>query len=133
MKILPFRLSLSDKEIQVFIGQFLRYGALTSCLIAMTGGILYLSRYGMQLVPDYGTFSGESSSLTTFSGIWKGLLAGNPVEIIQFGIVVLIATPVLRVVLSLFSFMVERDKLYVCITLIVLCIILFSMFSGMKI
>ncbi len=123
----------SDKDIQTFIGQFLRYGVLTACVTAIIGGVIYLYHHGLEAIPDYATFRGEPDSFTTLSGIWKGVLAGSSIEIIQLGVVFLIATPVLRIVLSLFSFAVEKDKLYVCITLIVLCVILFSMFSGMKI
>ena len=52
--------------------------------------------------------------------------------IMQLGAVVLIMTPILRVVCSLFSFAIEGDRLYVVITIVVLSVILFSMFSGVK-
>lgn len=124
--------SLTDKDIELFIGHFLRFGVVVASIVAVIGGALYLYNYGMEIVPNYRVFKGEPESYTTFSGIWQGVMFGNPTEIIQLGVVCLIATPVLRIVLSLFSFTIERDKLYVCITLIVLSVILFSMFSGSK-
>ncbi len=124
--------TLTDKDMELLIGWFLRLGVVTACIVAVMGGIIYLYEHGMELVPDYKTFKGEPVSFTTFSGIIKGLVSGNPANIIQMGVVLLIVTPVLRIVLSLFSFAVQKDKLYVCITLIVLFVILFSMFSGAR-
>jgi uncharacterized membrane protein len=49
---------------------------------------------------------------------------------IQLGIILLIATPVLRVAVSLVGFALERDRVYVAITGLVLAILLYSLFSG---
>ena len=47
--------------------------------------------------------------------------------IIQFGLVLLIATPVARVAFSVAAFALQRDNTYVAITLIVLAVLLFSL------
>ncbi|BAV08374.1 Uncharacterized membrane protein [Filimonas lacunae] len=124
---------IDDKNIEIFIGRFLRLGTLVSCGVALVGGLLYLVSNGMQQMPDYGTFHGEEAGYTSLPGIIKGLSSGSAREIIQLGVCILIATPILRIVLSLISFMLEKDKMYVVITLIVLCIILTSMFGGLKV
>ena len=46
----------------------------------------------------------------------------------QVGLLLLIATPVVRVAVSAFGFMLERDRIYVAITLAVLLILLASLF-----
>ena len=46
------------------------------------------------------------------------------------GVIVLILTPILRVVLSLFDFLRERDWLYSIITAIVLAVILCNSVGG---
>ncbi len=125
--------SLPDKKMQLFIGHFLRIGALSACFTALAGGIIYLCKHGNERIPDFGNFQGEPAAFTTFSGILKGLSEGISTEIIQFGIMILIATPILRVLLSLVSFTLEKDKLYTFISFIVLAVILLSMFTGMKI
>ncbi|MDQ2773857.1 MAG: DUF1634 domain-containing protein, partial [Acidobacteriota bacterium] len=51
-------------------------------------------------------------------------------SIIQFGILLLIATPILRVAFSLVGFAMERDKAYVLITTVVLAILLYSLING---
>jgi len=53
------------------------------------------------------------------------------VDIIQLGVVLLIATPIARILFSVFAFTVEKDYLYIVITLIVLGVILFSMLGGL--
>jgi uncharacterized membrane protein len=50
--------------------------------------------------------------------------------IIQLGLLLLIATPVARVAFSVVAFALERDRLYVGITLIVLAVLAFSLAGG---
>ena len=123
---------VTDYDMQQLIGQVLRYGVLISGLVAIIGGIWYLYQQGTG-IPDYGTFHGEGEGYTSLTGIIQGLGKGSATEIIQLGVVILIATPIVRIVFSLVAFGLERDKLYVLITLIVPSIILFSTFGGLSI
>ena len=50
--------------------------------------------------------------------------------IIQFGLLLLIATPVARVIFSAVAFAWERDYLYVAFTLAVLAVLTYSLFGG---
>lgn len=124
---------ISDTDVQQLVGQVLRYGVLTACFLAIAGGLAYLLHHGSSDVPSYHEFKGEGAGYTTFEGIIKGALALNPTEIIQFGVLALIATPILRVILSLIAFILEKDKMYIIITLIVLAIIMTSIFGGLKV
>ena len=54
----------------------------------------------------------------------------KPFAIIMLGLFLLILTPVLRVVVSIYAFAVERDTLYVAITTIVLIILVIAMVIG---
>ena len=65
---------------------------------------------------------------TDFSGLLAGLFALRPLAIAQAGLVVLLATPVLRVAASVAAFTLEGDRLYALITLVVLIILLTSLF-----
>ena len=47
--------------------------------------------------------------------------------IIQLGLLFLIATPVARVIFSIWGFAAERDRMYVVFTVIVLAILIFSL------
>lgn len=122
----------NDQDIQSIVGKLLRYGVVSASIIAFLGGLAYLIHNGEQMIPDYGHFVGEDEAYITLKGILNGVLRLESTEIIQLGIVVLIATPIFRVISSLFAFTLEKDKLYICITLIVLCIIMISIFGGIK-
>jgi uncharacterized membrane protein len=50
--------------------------------------------------------------------------------IIQFGLLMLVFTPIARVLMSAVSFLMEKDYLYVVICLIVLAIIAISIGGG---
>jgi len=59
-----------------------------------------------------------------------GLATGDPATIIQLGVLLLIATPVARVAFALVAFAIERDKLYVTVSLTVLVVLLISFFHS---
>ena len=126
------KIKVTDYDMQQLIGRVLRYGVLVSGIVAIIGGIWYLYQHGSG-TPHYTVFNGEPAGYTSLTGILKGLGQGSAKEIIQLGVVILIATPILRIGFSLLAFILEKDKLYVLITVIVLSIILFSMFGGLKI
>ncbi len=62
----------------------------------------------------------------SFDHIADGLAALRPQAIAQLGLLVLLATPIVRVLTSLIAFALERDRLYVVLTGIVLAILLAS-------
>jgi uncharacterized membrane protein len=90
--------------------------------------MLYLRQFGDSL-PHHQVFQGEPSRLRSVSGILTLALQGDPRGIISLGILLLIATPILRVAFSVWAFARERDRLYVGITLVVLTLLLYSLFQ----
>jgi len=130
---MSFLKKLVDRDVEVIVGKMLRYGVFTASGIVLAGGIFYLIQMGNTLVPDYSHFTGEGKGFTTFNGILKGAASFSSAEVIQFGVLVLLATPILRIVMSLGAFALEKDRLYVGITALVLGVILFSMFGGLKV
>jgi uncharacterized membrane protein len=119
----------SDHEVEQFIGRLLQGGVVLSAVVALLGGAFYLSRYG-SMPADYHTFHGVPDGLDSVKGVVSGALTLHSRWVIQFGLLLLIATPVARVVLSLIAFARQRDGTYVLITTIVLGLLLFSLFGG---
>lgn len=120
------------KDIKQLIGNTLRIGVFTACFIALIGGIIYLWKHGADQMPDYSHFSyseAHPEEYTTLGGIWAGLLDMNAYSWIQAGVIALLLTPILRVTLSLFDFLRERDWLYAFITSVVLAIIISNSLS----
>ncbi len=117
----------NDHRIETWVGVFLRTGVMLAAAIVLTGGILYLAQdHGPR--PDYSHFYAEPRQLTHFSGILHGVATFNAESIIMLGLLVLIATPVARVVMCIVGFLFERDRLYVAISSVVLAILLYSLF-----
>ncbi len=118
-----------DQRIEIIIGTLLRTGVILAAAVVFAGGILYLVRHGHE-VPNFTTFRGEPESLKSMADIFHGVMALSAHAIIQFGLLLLIATPVARVLFSAIAFAIERDSMYVVITLIVLGILLYSLFGS---
>ena len=120
--------NFKDKDMQVIIGWVLRLGVIISMAIVFLGGMVYLYRHGHS-IPDYTVFKGVPDFVHP-SGIINGIMAFRGRAIIQAGIILLIATPVLRVLFSAIGFIIEKDRLYTVISLTVLLIIFISILSG---
>ena len=125
----------AEQDVELFIGKLLRYGVLLSCAITLFGGVIYLYQHHGS-VPDYSaipsgqSFPGVADYLRELNTILPRALTLDGAAIIQLGVIVLIATPVLRVAFSSIAFLIEKDYMYVVITLIVLVIILSNMIFG---
>jgi uncharacterized membrane protein len=121
--------NFKDKDMQVIIGWILRAGVAISMTVVFIGGAMFLYRHGHS-IPNYREFKKVPYFIHNTGGIIEGVLHLRGQAIIQLGILLLIATPVARVVFSAIGFILEKDHLYTLITLIVLLIILLSMYSG---
>lgn len=126
----PAKHFFADRDIQVILGTLLRVGVIVSMTVIFIGGLLYLFGYKDEPV-NYRVFNPRQLEYSSVSSVLAGLLKFNPKSVIQFGILLLIFTPVARVVFSVFSFIIERDYLYVAIGLLVLSIILFSLSTNL--
>ena len=126
------RTTVSKEAVISFV---LRWGVLISAIIIFFGVVLMLIKHNSlstgwnledllfydQAMPPQRFFSlGIGSILSQAAAL-------HPFAIIELGLLFLIAIPVLRVGTSIFLFALERDKLYVAITTIVLAILLVSL------
>jgi uncharacterized membrane protein len=114
-----------DRRIEVILGNLLRTGVLVSAAVVLLGASIYLSRHAHERA-DYRVFRGEPSEYRTIRGVIQSVIAGGGRGLIQLGLLLLIATPIARVAFSVAGFAVERDRLYVAFTLLVLAILLYS-------
>lgn len=111
---------MTDSSMEQIVGNLLRAGVVLAAAVVFVGGVWYLSAQG-STIEDYHMFHGASGAMP-----WtRGLPA--PLATIQIGLLLLVATPVARVVFSLAAFAMERDKVYVAITAIVLAILVYSL------
>ena len=110
------------RKTELIISGVLRGGVLLSVAIIL-GGISWF--YALTLTGHLP----HPSFPDTLPGVWHGVLALDPPAVIVVGLLVLLATPVMRVAVSIIAFALEEDRTYVIITTLVLAILLFSIFG----
>lgn len=121
----------TSRDLSLLVARTLRIGVALAGLIALAGGIGYLWRHGSETLPDLSRFSynalpESAEAYTTLGGIFGSVGQMNPIGWIQLGVLVLILTPFLRVVISFFDFLKQRDWLYAGITAFVLGVIILN-------
>ena len=117
-----------EAKLERWISNLLQYGVWIASAIVLFGGILYLIRHGGETV-DYRVFRGEPAVYRSPIGIVQAVLEGRRRGMIQLGLLVLIAVPILRVLLSFVTFLRWKDFTYVGITGLVLAGLIYS-FAG---
>ncbi len=98
--------------------------------VAISAALLIVSVIGAVLVGWDGSLIGRPPAVEpvfTLAGLLAGLAVLQPAAIGQLGLLVLVLTPILRVLTSLILFAVERDRVYVAVSLGVLAILLASL------
>jgi uncharacterized membrane protein len=117
----------TDHAMEAAIGSVLRAGVIVSAAVVLAGGLISL-RHASAPLPDYHQCVRERASLDSFSGILHGVGRFEAASVIQLGILLLIATPVVRVVMCVAGFARQRDWLYVIVSTVVLAILFYSLF-----
>jgi len=123
------RSNWTDRRIEIILGTVLRTGVVLSAVVVLWGAAIYLSRHAHQAA-DYRIFRGEPSEFRTIPGVIHSVIKVQGRGWIQFGLLLLIATPIARVLFSIAGFVLERDRLYVAFTLVVLGVLLYSLLGS---
>jgi uncharacterized membrane protein len=114
-----------DRMMETIMGRLLQVGVLLASFVMLAGGILYV-RAHQAAMPDYRIFKSEPEALRHVGGVVRGVEAGESAAVIQLAVLLLIATPVARVVFALIAFGIERDRLYVAVSAVVLAVLVFG-------
>ncbi|HEY9648936.1 MAG TPA: DUF1634 domain-containing protein [Chroococcidiopsis sp.] len=115
-----------DREFGRWLGVILKSGVWLASLVVLTGGVLYVMQHGMEPV-NYHHFRGEPARLRSPVGVITAVRAGQPRGVIQLGLLILIATPIVRVAVSWLVFMKRRDIVYSVVTGLVLIGLMYSL------
>jgi uncharacterized membrane protein len=119
---------VDDKSVEIFLGRLLRWGVSLAAVVVLVGGVWFVAEsYGVP--QNYKEFRGEPAELRAVPRIVDQAMALRPLGLIQFGLLLLIATPVARVAFSVLGFALERDWMYVVITLLVLGLLIYTLTS----
>lgn len=116
----------TDERIEKLVGNLLRAGVLISAAVVLVSGICYLWHAGSG-TPEYHSFRGVPAPLNSVSGVLASLRTFDCRAFIQFGILLLMATPVARVAAAALGFYAQGDRTYVVVSLGVLAILALSL------
>ncbi|MDK2407828.1 DUF1634 domain-containing protein [Aphanizomenon sp. PH219] len=124
-----FTKSANEKQLEYLLSNLLKYGVLIASFIVLFGGILYLINHGSEPA-EYQIFRGTPSEFHSPTGVVNAVLAGSRRGIIQLGLLILIAIPILRVIISFCTFLLQRNFVYVIITSLVLASLTYSLLGA---
>lgn len=122
------------RQVELLISTLLRVGVVVSLTVVVAGTLVTFARH-----PDYLYSRQDLSQLTnparasfprSIPELLHGLREFQGRAIVVAGLLLLIATPVMRVAVSIFAFIYERDGVFVIITSIVLAMLLASFLLG---
>ena len=118
----------SDKAIEMWLGKLLRSGVILAAVVVFAGGVWYVAK-SKGRGGELQDFPRGADGAEARGAIVHEAISLHPLGLIQLGLLLLIATPVARVVFSVVGFAMERDWMYVVFTLIVLATLLYSLMS----
>lgn len=118
----------SEQQLEDLLSNLLKYGVLIASVVVFVGGILYLISHGSEPA-EYEFFRGAASEFRSPMGVISAIASGSSCGIIQLGLLLLVATPILRVIISLLTFIVQREFIYVIITSLVMASLTYSLIS----
>ena len=118
-----------DQRMDILMGRLLQVGVLLASAVVLIGGVLYLHQH-TGTPANFRTFAGEPANLRHIGRLLRLVATGDGAAVIQLGALLLIATPVARVLFAVIGFAIERDRLYIAVSLTVLIVLLLSLFHS---
>jgi uncharacterized membrane protein len=121
------------RRVEIAISNLLRGGVILSLVLVVAGTVMSFLHH-----PGYVTSTTELERLTrpgaafphTLADVAAGLRAMHGQAVVMVGLLVLVATPVMRVAVSILAFLYQHDRIYAAITTVVLCLLLLSFALG---
>jgi uncharacterized membrane protein len=121
------------RRVELLISNLLRAGVLGSLALIVTGTVLTFVHH-----PEYLSSPADLSRLVqpgaafphSLRDVIDGIRLLHGQAIVTAGLLLLIVTPVVRVAVSIFAFIYQRDRTFTFITAVVLLLLLLSFFLG---
>ena len=121
--------AFDDTRMEMLMGRLLQFGVFFAAATVLAGGLLYLVSHAGKYA-SYRQFVPRPLDVNRPELLGKRLAVGDASAIIDIGILLLIATPICRVLFAVIGFALERDRLYVAVSLTVLAVLLASLIHG---
>lgn len=129
----PTEMERRVRVVELLISRLLRIGVVSSLVVVVTGTVVTFARHS-----SYVSSSRDLDSLTntnasfphTLNGVLHGVAHFDGPAIVVLGLLLLVATPVMRVAISILAFVYQSDRTFVVITSIVLSLLVLSFVLG---
>ena len=119
----------SPPKMEARIAKLLIVGVTLAGMLVALGGAVYLLRHGGEQ-PHYQIFRGEPSDLRTMRGVLGEAMHLSGRGIVQIGLVLLVAVQLARVALTAWLFAVQRDRIFLGISLGILALLAYSLLGN---
>lgn len=116
----------AEWRMEQLVGRLLQVGVLLAAALVLAGGLVLLVQHG-GATADFREFVGVPDAYRTVLGSARAALALDGHGLVQLGIILLIATPVARVAMTLVAFLIQRDRIYVALSAVVLVVLLYGL------
>jgi uncharacterized membrane protein len=133
----PDEVNESVRRVELIISSILRFGVIASLTIVIIGIIVTFSRHPVYLHSPaplkplvHPEKQAEPEFPHTIPQVIQGLAGFRGQAIIAVGLLLLISTPVIRVAVSIFVFLHQKDRFFTIVTIVVLALLLLSFFLG---
>jgi len=121
----------SDRRVELVVGRVLQVGVVAAAVVVLAGAALALAQGRHPTTASFRVFHPESTPpLRSVHGAVRGALSLDGRATMQLGLVLLVATPIARVALTLVAFLLQRDRLYVLLTAVVLALLVYGLAVG---
>jgi uncharacterized membrane protein len=105
------------------LGILLIAGVSAAAVVILLGGVFHVIQNGASKA-DYSVFRETQGKLGNLKEIAGKAFSFRSAGLIQLGVLILILTPIARVVFSFAAFVVRKEHLYTIITLLVLALLI---------
>lgn len=112
-------------KFELIIGRIMIMGIVLSSLVVLAGGCLYLIQQGYHII-SYTKFVGEPISLRSTIGILQGAQQLTGTGLIQLGLWLLVATQIVRMILTGYLFAISRDTFFTLFSFIIAIVLIYS-------
>jgi len=120
-----------DQRLDMLVVRILRFGLAIAAVLVASGFIILMVAHRGEAAAFHEFTPRHAAISNGLIGVFdRSLHRHSARDLIDFGLLVLIMTPVLRVACSVVVFLYENDHLYVYFTLIVLFVLLYSLTGG---
>lgn len=117
---------LTNKNMQERIGLVLLLGTCISVGIALIGSTLYLIQHGSEII-SVPMLQSSTYDLSVVQ-ILDATKLLSPIGIIEFGLLALVITQIIRVITLVWFYLKANDYIFTGINLFILLILLYSLF-----